>query len=347
VTGEVRYGELALAATRAIRSRLREPAVAEKRAIGAFQSLGGTLYYFAHAASLWPDLEVLRDAESILARLPALIDSDEDFDVISGAAGCIAVLLSGLVRWPRRQARRAGAGAGSTVRRASPRAPSPCPAASRGGDRLRCAPDRPLSRRRWDRLGSCAPLPGIGRRRFLNASRRAFEYERGLYSAEHGNWPDLRRFSDAAANCASAGGLRDRLVPRRSGIGLSRLSSCRDAEDGASRGEILAALATTLSRLGANHSLCHGDLGNLDFAMQAAELLGDAAAMARAERLTSSVLCDIEERGWRCGTPGTVETPGLMVGLAGIGLALLRLAAPSRVPSVLALAPPLARQSVG
>jgi hypothetical protein len=35
-----------------------------------------------------------------------------------------------------------------------------------------------------------------------------------------------------------------------------------------------------------------------------------------------------------------VESPGLMTGLAGIGYALLRLAEPHRVPSVLGLAPP-------
>jgi lantibiotic modifying enzyme len=35
-----------------------------------------------------------------------------------------------------------------------------------------------------------------------------------------------------------------------------------------------------------------------------------------------------------------VETPGFMVGLAGIGYQLLRLAEPENVPSALVLAPP-------
>ena len=38
--------------------------------------------------------------------------------------------------------------------------------------------------------------------------------------------------------------------------------------------------------------------------------------------------------------PSIVEAPGLLVGLAGIGYGLLRLAYPERVPSVLVLAPP-------
>ena len=42
------------------------------------------------------------------------------------------------------------------------------------------------------------------------------------------------------------------------------------------------------------------------------------------------------EGGWKCGLPQGHETPGLMMGLAGIGYGLLRLAWPERVPSVLA-----------
>jgi lantibiotic modifying enzyme len=35
-----------------------------------------------------------------------------------------------------------------------------------------------------------------------------------------------------------------------------------------------------------------------------------------------------------------VETPGLMLGIAGTGYQLLRLASPEQIPSVLLLAPP-------
>jgi lantibiotic modifying enzyme len=52
-------------------------------------------------------------------------------------------------------------------------------------------------------------------------------------------------------------------------------------------------------------------------------------------------LASIEEQGWITGVPQGVETPGLMTGLAGIGYALLRLAAVEQVPSVLLLDPPL------
>jgi lantibiotic modifying enzyme len=46
------------------------------------------------------------------------------------------------------------------------------------------------------------------------------------------------------------------------------------------------------------------------------------------------------EGGWRSAVPMGVESPGLMTGIAGMGLELLRLSDPERVPSVLALDPP-------
>jgi lantibiotic modifying enzyme len=59
-------------------------------------------------------------------------------------------------------------------------------------------------------------------------------------------------------------------------------------------------------------------------------------------RLSGAILDSIQHNGWLCGLPLSVQSPGLMTGLAGIGYGLLRLAEPDRVPSVLLLAPPAA-----
>lgn len=48
----------------------------------------------------------------------------------------------------------------------------------------------------------------------------------------------------------------------------------------------------------------------------------------------------IEQQGWQTGVPPGIETHGLIVGIAGSGYELLRLAKPDLVPSVLPLAPP-------
>jgi lantibiotic modifying enzyme len=111
-------------------------------------------------------------------------------------------------------------------------------------------------------------------------------------------------------------------------------------DDEQTRAEINIALETTLAQgFGRNHSLCHGDLGNLELLVYAGQRL-DPRWEAEAKRLASTILDDSQHHDWFCGVPLEVETPGLMTGLAGIGYELLRLAEPVRVPSVLVLEGP-------
>ena len=181
-----------------------------------------------------------------------------------------------------------------------------------------------------------------GQERFRRAAQDAMAYERSLFSAEAGNWPDLRppqtpgqepragqnRFMTAWCHGAS-------------GIGLARLQALQHLEDPEIRDEINTALKTTLVQgFGGTHCLCHGDLGNLELVLQAASALSDHPCHAYIGELCSGVVQSIERHGWLCAVPLQVETPGLMLGLAGIGYGLLRLAEPDRVPSVLLLEPP-------
>ena len=101
------------------------------------------------------------------------------------------------------------------------------------------------------------------------------------------------------------------------------------------------ALADTRAQgLGRNHSLCHGDLGNLELLLAARQLPGQEPSAAEVERWTAIVLESFERHGALSGVPLGVETPGLMVGLSGIGYQLLRLCEPRKVPSVLVLEAP-------
>ena len=88
------------------------------------------------------------------------------------------------------------------------------------------------------------------------------------------------------------------------------------------------------------HSLCHGDLGNLELLLSAGETLDAPYWRSQTQRLSAIVLESIGRDGWLCGAPLGVESPGPMTGLVGIGYELLRLANPGGVPSVLVLAPP-------
>ena len=74
--------------------------------------------------------------------------------------------------------------------------------------------------------------------------------------------------------------------------------------------------------------------------LQASQTLDDPQWKTQVDRLAAIILESIDQHGWLCGVPLGVETPSLMTGLAGIGYGLLRLAEPTRLPSILVLAPP-------
>jgi type 2 lantibiotic biosynthesis protein LanM len=339
LTGEGRYTSLAESALASLR-RMIDRDQSTFKAVGYASGWGGIVYTYVHLHALWGRPDLLAEADVIVERLPPLIDDDEDLDLIGGAAGCIGGLIG--------------------LHRCSP-SPRLLEVAVRCGDHL-------LSRARtmecgiaWDsRFPTLQPLTGFahgnagiawalgeladltGEARFRTAERAAVAYERSLFSAEAKNWPDLRdhnalglkgdtdRASFSAGWCHGA-----------PGIGLARILSLGRLDEPATRAEIEAALETTLAQgFGENHSLCHGDLGNLETLLLAGERLGDPRWRAAADRMSAATLDSISTNGWICGVPTGVETPGLMTGLAGIGFGLLRLAEPRRTPSVLALEPP-------
>jgi lantibiotic modifying enzyme len=157
------------------------------------------------------------------------------------------------------------------------------------------------------------------------------------------NWPDFRNFNLPGAEPSAKEQLKYAITwcHGAPGIGLARLRSLAHIDTPDIRSDIDAAVNTTISRgFGGNHSLCHGDLGNLDVLLDAALTLKNGELTDRVYRIAGSILEASKTHGWLCGVPSGVETPGLLTGLAGIGYELLRLAEPERVPSVLTLAPP-------
>src|SRR5262249_10168031 len=85
------------------------------------------------------------------------------------------------------------------------------------------------------------------------------------------------------------------------------------------REEIAVVLATTAETFTGNHKLCHGDLGNVDVLLTAANALAEGRRRTEANRIAAAALDSALESGWICGNPLGVESPGLMTGIAGIG----------------------------
>jgi lantibiotic modifying enzyme len=182
-----------------------------------------------------------------------------------------------------------------------------------------------------------------GDERYRQTALEAIRYEHTRFVPAQGNWSDPADPREAATVQSEA----DKVLSvawcyGAPGIGLSRLRALDHCDDPLIREELHIAIQSTLERgFGRNHSLCHGDLGNLDFLLQAAQRLRDDNLHRAVRRISSSVLASMQRDGFLCGVPLGVESPSLMNGLAGIGYGLLRLADPAHVPSVLTLAPPV------
>ncbi len=331
VSGDPRFTRLARAATVTLRAQIAHGG-ALVPAIGGFAGWGAILYTLTHLGALWREESLLDTAEQVAATLGPQIDADEYSDVVGGAAGCLVALLGLSTLRPSGPALALAVRCGeSLLARARPMEPGL-------GWILELAGLRPLAGFSHGAAGISWALlqlaAATGDDRFHQAARGALEYERSLYSASAG-WPDLRYGAPAEQHsmCAWCHG-----AP---GIALGRLDSLRFLDDAAMREDIATAIDATLAGgFGKGHSLCHGDLGNLEVLALAAEVLGTPGLAGRVGRLTGGVLESFREHGWQYGILGRGEVPGLMLGLAGIGYGLLRLGAPERVPSVLRLALP-------
>jgi type 2 lantibiotic biosynthesis protein LanM len=339
LTNEARYARLAQAGLKTIRCHLARGKELTP-SIGAFNGWSGIVYLLAHLSQLWGEPELLNEAQELVPLISTLIESDEELDIISGCAGCIAGLLSLYRVQPNEATLTAAIQCGTRlVEQARPMQEGV-------GWMQKCTDNQALSGFSHGAAGMAAVLLELygvtGEERFYQTAVEAIRYERTLFYPKLGNWLDLRepitvaepqnpeRHSCMTAWCHGA-----------PGIGLARLRSLPYLDTFAVRAEINTAIRATLDRgFGYNHSLCHGSLGNLELLLTASQTLNDKHCQTQLDRLASIILESIENQGWICGVPMGVETPGLMTGLAGIGYGLLRYSSPEAVPSVLMLEPP-------
>ncbi|HWW02074.1 MAG TPA: type 2 lanthipeptide synthetase LanM family protein [Candidatus Acidoferrum sp.] len=342
ISGDERYTVLARASLDALRHKLR-PDQRQKGLgeLGGFNGWGGVLYTLAHLGTLWGEPALLAEAQEMAEVLPGRIEKDRDLDFVGGAAGCIAGLLC--------------------LQKCRP-SPRLLQFATECGDHLLAHAQSMPQGLAWRSAFPCyGPLTGFshgaagiswsllelaartGEHRFKKAAVGGIAYERSLFSAEAGNWPDLRVLEAAPRQgAAQPPPFQIGWCHGAPGIGLARLLCRHHLKDPVLDTETEVALRTTLANgFGSNHCLCHGDLGNLEPFLEAARAWPESRWSKEAERLAAGILNAISLEGWLCGNPLAVESPGLMTGLAGIGYGLLRCAEPARVPSILSLAPPI------
>ena len=335
VTGEGRYGNLALAALAPLREDLRDregrSRLARSIGIGGGVGLGSVIYTLVCSAALLNENSLLEDAHLASNLITnERIRTDNFLDVMAGAAGSILGLLA-LYRTCHDE---------STLERAT----------TCGNHILAKQSKGTVNNKAWLTIGETY-LTGFshgaagialallrlyettGNRTFLSAALDGISYERSMFSAEAGNWPDHRELPSTGGQlvypCQWCHGA--------AGIGLARLGGLDILDDGNIRNEIDVAIQTTLNfQIGVSDHLCCGNFGRL-------EMLYSAGLLLDRTEIINVALCRAKELlyrrkksnrfNWPSGTDD--QNPGFFTGISGLGYHLLRWTHPKVLPSVL------------
>jgi type 2 lantibiotic biosynthesis protein LanM len=335
--GFEKYTDLARRALTTLRIRFEDTGQ-HLSSIGAFSGWGGTIYMLSHLGALWNDPELFSFALGLVDRLPELIEKDESLDLVGGSAGCIGGLLAlDRVTFDEKVLAACVQCAERLLARARPM--------ERGIAWFNnIETEKPIVGFAHGSAGIAWALMELaartGNEKYRTAAVEAIIYESSRYSPEMGNWTDHGANVELGANQAAGPSMA--WCYGAPGIGISRAVAMKHSDHPVVRQDLERAVEATLQRgPGTNHSLCHGDVGNLDFLLQAAEATGSRELGQKVDELSNQIIASMKKHGWLCGVPLGVESPALMNGLAGICYGLLRLADPERVPSVLSLGAPI------
>jgi len=330
VTGAGRFVDAADAAVASVEDMLTTPLGAPNGS--AFLGRGAVIHLFTHLAMIRSDPRLLDRAVEEAMRLS--VTRDTEVDILDGAAGTVVVLLGLYRATGDERVLDVAVRHGEHILERATRMPV-------GLGWPSALTPQPLAGLSHGAAGICWALATLaeaaGEPRFRAAAQEGLRYERTLFDPRRRNWRDLRNADTPDTRlpvswCHGA-----------PGIGITRLLCAGLVDHPHNDDEISIAIDTTLRHgLRQNESLCHGDFGNLELLLLAARHRGDDRLRALAYDTARDSYRAAHRRGrWLSGWGRTRdEAAGLLTGLAGTGLTLLRLASDLRVPSPLYLAPP-------
>jgi lantibiotic biosynthesis protein len=338
LTQEKMFKKTAEGAIRCALSQMHEmdPAVS----FGFYSGLTGIAYALAEVSPILNSDDLTEKSVQILQALPRQNVANQSWDIVSGSAGIIPVLLKLHALFPQDFL---------------------LDLALQHGEMLLQGANRNHETWSWKTIPGPKDLTGFSHgtagiawsllelhnkfkeQRFLEAATAAHCYERRWYDATQENWPDFR--SEGQPGSQVCGMAWCHGAP---GIGLSRIRAHQLLHDDECRAEAAAAVRTTTRALSAalqsgqgNCSLCHGNMGNAELLLSSGDALADAESVKAAAYLADDAIqkYHVGHNSWPCGVLNGGENPGLMLGLAGIGHFYLRLYDRSRIPSVLLVGP--------
>jgi type 2 lantibiotic biosynthesis protein LanM len=340
LSGHARFRRLAECTIASVSEKLERNLDAPTQ-LGAFNGWSGLVYVWTHLGVLWKNERFFIEADSVIREfIKPIIDSDTNLDFLGGLAGATMVLI-GFYRVT---------GSSEALDLAVQMGHRLIAKARNELDGLGWAvsisPQQPLTGLSHGAAGISMALMELfcqtGQEEFRAASHLGIRFENNNFSPEETNWIDLREAPQGQSTPPRASG--HSMVAwchGAPGIGLSRFQMRQHLDSQTFLTDVNRSIEVTVKRgFGNNHSLCHGDLGNLELLLTASRSLTSQSYRSQVSRLSAAIVQSIRKSGCKCGVPLGAETPGLLTGIAGIGYGLLRLVDPDLIPCVLLLEPP-------
>jgi len=166
----------------------------------------------------------------------------------------------------------------------------------------------------------------------ISLGKKLIKIENSLYVSSKKNWKDKREEGSFASYWCHGSG----------GIGLARLKIQKILNDRQIYQEDINSCIEDLYKNGFqrgsshNHSLCHGNFGNIDILLEIAQEYKDENLMEFIHRQVEIELKDISFNGFIAGVENNIDNNSFMLGLSGVGYTLLRVNHP-QIPSILSM----------
>ncbi|MDR6726762.1 type 2 lantibiotic biosynthesis protein LanM [Paenibacillus amylolyticus] len=300
---------------------------------GAFSGEASLMYTFELLFSITGNEIYLNYAKQHFKIVDYLIEFDESYDLMMGSAGTIQVILNLYEITKEEKYLESSIRAGMKLLKHKIQLPE-------GIGWLPSEASNPLAGFSHGSTGIAMSLLRLWKftnnEEFLQAAVHTLDYEDVLFNPTEQNWGDKRVFDGQpndelgiypVAWCHGASGIL---------LGRMQMLECVPSHMKARiEKDILIAANTTISKgFCGDHSLCHGDLGNLEILLQYASYYNKSDLLELCGSVSGEIASVIKQGQWRCGLPDSHENASFMVGTSGIGYSLLKMYKPS-LPSVI------------